>query len=87
MSLDVKSYNNAMHESSFFVGYDCCSIYELPICYTCCGFSHLANNCNKAIKCPECDDLGVSDCRISDKKKFKTINSLFHKPITVDHAA
>lgn len=91
ISLDVNSYNRAMRESSLFVGYDCCSIYdavELRVCFKCCGFSHLAKNCNKDTKCPKCgDDHSVGDCRISDKKSFKCTNCLSQKLMNVDHAA
>lgn len=91
ISLDVNSYNRAMHESSLFVGYDCCTIYdavELRVCYKCCGFSHLAKNCNRDTKCPKCsNDHGVNECRISDKKSFKCINCLSQGLLNVDHAA
>lgn len=61
-----------MRESSLFVGYDPCSIYnavEFRVYVKCCGLTHLAKNCNKDYKSRKCgDDHCFRDYRLSDNK-------------------
>lgn len=91
LSLDIDSYKRAIHESSLFVGYDCCSVYdaiELRMCYRCCGFAHIAKNCNRDRKCPKCsEDHGIGECGITDEKLFKCFNCISRGNTSFNHAA
>lgn len=81
LQVDNITYTKVMNlnENCFFVGYDCCLVYDainLYRCFKCSGYNHSSNSCQRKKSCPVCSlEHDLSECSPdADKKCINCLN-------------
>lgn len=75
------------------VGWDTCVVYEsfdVTRCFKCCGYHHLAKNCNAPITCSKCgSDHDYKDCKSESLKCINCFNASknIKMEVKTDHSA
>lgn len=73
--VDCKSFESMMIARKLFIGWRRCNVVEhiyLKRCFKCCGFSHIASECQHNIACSKCAGSHKSgDC---DGKQYLCVN-------------
>lgn len=72
VQMDGVSYDKILKTGKINIGWDRCAVYDavdLSICYNCCGFNHIAKNCNRESVCAKCGDSHcTSECVVADNR-------------------
>lgn len=68
-------FNRLMSARRVMIGWGTCVVYEsfdVTRCFKCCGYHHVAKNCNASITCSKCgSDHDYKDCK---SETFKCVN-------------
>ena len=72
VQVDGESYDKILKNGKINIGWDICAVYDavdIPICYKCCGFNHLAKQCDTQTVCAKCGSSHrTPECEVADNE-------------------
>lgn len=71
---DGESYRNILKTGKVNIGWDRCAVYDavdIPMCFNCCGFNHLAKKCDRETVCAKCSGPHhINDCKVETNEEI-----------------